>query len=166
MNIVGPLANPAGAGRQVMGVSDPKRVGLIASALQALGTTHALVVHGEPGMDEISPLGPTHVVELRDGTIREWNIDPAHYGLAVGSAADLAGGTPAANAALIELILGGGAPDAPTAAVVLNAAAALLVAPGGPTEFGDAVSVARAAVRDGVGLAALRRLRVAYGGTA
>ncbi len=110
MNIVGPLANPAGAGRQVMGVSDPKRVGLIASALQALGTTHALVVHGEPGMDEISPLGPQRRVELsptasiRGGKCRS----SALRSCMIGSGwRDLAGGTPAANASLIELILGG-----------------------------------------------------------
>src|SRR3954466_14518569 len=72
MNIVGPLANPAGAGRQVVGVADAKRVALIAGALRALKTVHALVVHGEPGMDEISPLGATHVVEIRDGRQREW----------------------------------------------------------------------------------------------
>src|SRR3954470_6324884 len=64
MNIVGPLANPAGAGRQVVGVADAKRVALIAGALRALKTVHALVVHGEPGMDEISPLGTTRVVEI------------------------------------------------------------------------------------------------------
>ena len=77
MNIVGPLANPAGAGRQVVGVADARRVPLIAGALLALGTEHALVVHGEPGMDEISPLGPTQVIEIRDGRTREWSIGPA-----------------------------------------------------------------------------------------
>src|SRR5437868_15470540 len=75
MNIVGPLANPASAGRQVIGVADDRRVPLIAGALQELGTTHALVVHGT-GMDEISPLAPTHVVEIRDGVVKEWTLDP------------------------------------------------------------------------------------------
>src|SRR3954451_19437842 len=86
MNIVGPLANPARAGRQVVGVADAKRVQLIAGALKALNTVHALVVHGEPGMDEISPLGTTHVVEIHDGAIREWSVNPAHHGFATGVA--------------------------------------------------------------------------------
>jgi anthranilate phosphoribosyltransferase len=61
-------------------------------ALKALGTTHALVVHGEPGMDEISPLGPTHVVEIRDGLMTEWTIEPSRFGMSDGRAEELAGG--------------------------------------------------------------------------
>ncbi|MFI5310163.1 MAG: anthranilate phosphoribosyltransferase, partial [Gemmatimonadales bacterium] len=80
MNLVGPLANPARAGRQVIGVADPVRLELIAGALQSLGTTHSLVVHGAPGLDEISPLGTTAVIELRDGTLTRWTLDPASYG--------------------------------------------------------------------------------------
>ena len=163
MNIVGPLANPAGAGRQVVGVADARRVELIAGALRALGTVHALVVHGEPGMDEISPLGTTHVVEIRDGTMREWSIDPARYGFPPGDAAELAGGPPADNAAVIRAVLEGSAPPTAMAAVVLNAAAALYVAPGGPTEFGAAIDAARVGLRDGAGMRALERLRAAQG---
>src|SRR6476469_5589943 len=94
MNIVGPLANPAGAGRQVVGVADARRVPLIAGALRTLGTVHALVVHGEPGMDEISPLGSTHVVEILDGETRDWTIDPSRYGIAAGVASEMTGGPP------------------------------------------------------------------------
>ena len=162
MNIVGPLANPAGAGRQVVGVADARRVPLIAGALRALGATHALVVHGEPGMDEISPLGPTHVVEIRDGTTREWAIDPRSFGFAAGEASELAGGPPAENAAAVRAVLDGSAPPTAIAAVVLNAAGALYVAPGGPADFGDAVAAAREGLREGVGVAALERLRSAY----
>src|SRR3954463_12072626 len=139
MNIVGPLANPAGAGRQVVGVADAKRVALIAGALRALKTVHALVVHGEPGMDEISPLGTTRVVEICDGSVREWSIDPARHGFGAGDASELAGGPPAENAAAVESVLAGTAPPSAVAAVVLNAAAALFVAPDGPTDFGDAI---------------------------
>jgi anthranilate phosphoribosyltransferase len=163
MNIVGPLANPAGAGRQVVGVADAKRVELIAGALRALGTVHALVVHGEPGMDEISPLGTTHVVEIRDGAIRDWTIDPAHYGFAAGDAAELAGGSPAQNAAAVLAVLEGSALPTAIAAVVLNAAAALYIAPGGPSDFGDAIAAARTGLADGAGMRALERLRAAQG---
>jgi len=162
MNIVGPLANPASAGRQVVGVSDMKRVPLIAGALRALGTVHALIVHGEPGMDEISPLGETLVIEIRDGEAREWMIDPARFGFPNGVAAELAGGPPAENAAAILRVLEGAAPPTAIAAVVLNAAAALYLAPEGPREFGDAVTSIRKAVRDGAGLHALDRLRTAF----
>jgi anthranilate phosphoribosyltransferase len=163
MNIVGPLANPASAGRQVVGVADARRVPLIAGALCTLGAVHALVVHGEPGMDEISPLGTTHVVEIRDGTTREWTIDPARHGYPSGRADELRGGPPAENAAAILAVMENRAPATAAAAVVLNAAAALYVAPNGPTEFGDAVTLARAALIDGAGLRALDRLRAASG---
>lgn len=163
MNIVGPLANPASAGRQVVGVADTRRVGLIAGALRALGTVHALVVHGEPGMDEISPLGTTHVVEIRDGTMREWTIDPATYGFAAGAVEDIAGGPPAQNAAAVTAVLDGSAPATATAAVILNAAAALYVSPGGPSDYAAAIDAARAGLRDGAGLRALARLRAAHG---
>ena len=165
MNIVGPLANPAGAGRQVVGVADAKRVQLIAGALRALDTVHALVVHGEPGMDEVSPLGITHVVEIRDGAIREWTIDPAHYGFRAGDAAELEGGPPAQNAAAVIAVLDGSAPATATAAVVLNAAAGLYVSPGGPRDYGDAIDAARAGLVDGLGMRALERLRATQGGS-
>ena len=162
MNIVGPLANPAGAGRQVVGVADARRVPLIAGALQTLGTTHALVVHGEPGMDEVSPLGPTQVIEIRDGRISEWTIDPASFGMGVGRAEELAGGTPAANAAAVHAVLTGDAPPTARAAVLLNAAAAVFVSTSGTRSFGDAVDLVRAALDAGDGAAALERLRLAF----
>ncbi len=161
MNIVGPLANPAGAGRQVLGVAEARRIPLLAGALAALGTRHALIVHGAPGMDEVSPLGPTRVVEVREGETREWTIEPSDYGLSAMSAEGLGGGSPAENARIVEEVLaGGGAPEA-TAAVVLNAAAALYVA-GRVADFGAGVAEARAGVAQGAGLAALERLRLAY----
>src|SRR5205823_3652457 len=126
MNIVGPLANPALAGRQVVGVADAKRLPLIAGALRELGSRHAMVVHGT-GMDEISPLADTHVVEIRDGKTKEWTIDARRYAMGKGDAAQLVGGSPAQNAEVVLRVLrGDGAPAASTA-VVLNAAAALYV---------------------------------------
>ena len=161
MNIVGPLANPAGAGRQVVGVAEARRVPLIAGALASLGSRHALVVHGEPGMDEISPLGPTHVVEVRDGATREWTIDPTDFGLHVSSGEELAGGDPADNARIIESVLGGHAPRGATAAVLLNAAGAIYLAELAP-DYSAAVEVARQALESGEGMKALERLRAAY----
>jgi anthranilate phosphoribosyltransferase len=158
MNMVGPLANPARAGRQVLGVSDPKRLELMAGALRSLGTVHAMVVYGEPGMDEVSPLGQTRVVEIRDGTMTEWTIDPAKYGYGNVKPEDLAGGPPAENAAIIERVLTGNGPQGAAAAVVLNAAAAIYVS-GRTRDFGEAVEAAREAVSGGAGVEALERLR-------
>lgn len=163
MNIIGPLANPASAGRQVVGVADARRVPLLAGALRALGAVRALVVHGQPGMDEISPLGVTTVVEIENGTMREWAIEPARFGFAAGDASELAGGPPSENAAAVLAVLTNAAPPTAAAAVVLNAAAAIYLSPDGPSEFGDAVAVARKGLRDGEGMRALERLRKAYG---
>jgi anthranilate phosphoribosyltransferase len=160
MNIVGPLANPARAGRQVVGVSDARRLSLIAGALRELGSVHALVVHGA-GMDEISPFGETDVVEIRHGTTHSWTIDPKRYGFGAGDVTDLAGGPPDENAAAILRTLSGEANAASIAAVVLNAAAAFYVGGQVPT-FDDGVVAAQEAIAAGVGLQALDRLRAAF----
>src|SRR5687767_1786709 len=107
MNILGPLANPASAGRQVVGVADAHRLPLLAGALAELGSQRSMVVHGEPGMDEVSPLGPTRVLEVRGGKVREWTIDPAPLGLSAGDARELGGAEPQTNARIIEGILAG-----------------------------------------------------------
>src|SRR6266513_4300027 len=98
MNIVGPLANPARAGRQVVGVADLERTGVLAGAVSALGSKHALVVHGEPGLDEVSPLGPTHVLEVRHGPTNRWTIHPEEHGFKKIAREDLAGSEPRENA--------------------------------------------------------------------
>ena len=169
MNVVGPLANPALAGRQVVGVAEAHRVPLIAGALAALGSEHALVVHGEPGLDEISPLGASHVVEIRrqgerSAVVGAWTIDPRALGLELGDAAELAGGSPAENAAVILAVLSGHGAPAAVAAVLLNAAAALYVAGVAPN-YGEGVERARAALASGAGLRALERLRAVYAGS-
>lgn len=163
MNVVGPLANPAGAGRQVVGVAEPQRLPLLAGALAALGSVHALVVHGAPGLDEVSPLGPTQVVEVRDGRTHAWTIEPGAFGLACADPAELAGGGPAENARLVREVLAGDGPAGARAAVVLNAAAAVYVAGMAP-DYGAAVETARDGLGRGVGLQALERLRAAYAG--
>lgn len=161
MNIVGPLANPAGAARQVVGVAERSRMPLLAGALASLGTAHALVVHGAPGMDEISPIGSTHVAEVRDGTVTEWTINPEDYGFGGLEASDLAGGTRAENAqTIIDVLQGQGRPAA-TAAVILNAAGALYVAPSGGS-YAECVKTATVALANGAGATALERMRRAY----
>ncbi|HKO16077.1 MAG TPA: anthranilate phosphoribosyltransferase [Gemmatimonadaceae bacterium] len=160
MNIVGPLANPALAGRQVVGVGDESRVPLIAGALAELDTVHTLVVHGA-GMDEISPLGETRVIELRDSRMAEWTIVPGRYDFGPVSPDQLAGGSPRENAAAVLRVLSGQAAPGAAAAVVLNAAAAIYVS-GRVKSFDDGVDAARAALANGLGLAALERLRRAY----
>jgi anthranilate phosphoribosyltransferase len=161
MNIVGPLANPALAGRQVVGVADERRMALIAGALRELGSVHAMVVHGE-GMDEVSPLAQTRVYEIRNGAASEWVIDPSRYEFGAVRAEDLAGGPPAENAAAVLRVLRAEGTPAATAAVVLNAAAALYVG-GKAADFDDGVAIAQEALRAGAGLAALERLRTAFG---
>jgi anthranilate phosphoribosyltransferase len=163
MNLVGPLANPALAGRQVVGVADARRLQLVAGALRELGTVHALVVHGA-GMDEVSPLGETEVVEIRDGTTSAWVIDPKRFGMQ-GTAEQLIGGSRARNAATVLRVLASGAKDvqsdAAVAAVVLNAAAALYVGGRAP-DFSAAVELARDTLASGAGIRALERLRHAF----
>lgn len=165
MNVVGPLANPAGARRQVVGVADPNRVPVLAGALLELDSLHSLVVHGEPGLDEISPLGPTSVVEVRDGRATEWTIDPAEFGYSDLTADALAGGDSADNARIIVEILNPGQAQsdrsAGRAAVVMNAAAAIYVS-GNVSSYSEGVELARQALERGDGIRALDRLRAAY----
>lgn len=158
MNVLGPLANPAGAGRQVVGVADRPRLLLMAQALARLGCVHAMVVHGEPGMDEISPLATTRVMEVRGSAVTEWEVEPQRFGAPPATPDDLAGGSPAENAALIEAVLGGGGPPGARSAVVLNAAAAVYVA-GHVATYAEGVPAVARALASGCGLAALRRLR-------
>jgi anthranilate phosphoribosyltransferase len=167
MNAVGPLANPAAARRQVIGVGDPARLELVAAAVRTLGTAHTLVVHGAPGLDEISPLGPTAVIEICGDAaaaateVRRWSIDPADHGLAGGAASELAAGDPAENAVLITRVLRGDAPPAARAAVALNAGAAIYVA-GRAATYSEAVTIACATLDAGRGFDALRQMLAVY----
>lgn len=163
MNLVGPLANPAGVKRQVIGVAERERAAVVADALVRLGAEHALVVHGRVGMDEISPHGITDVWEVKDGTVRTWEIDPERFRLGIKDVAELQGGEPAANAERLERILGngGGSEDAPgLAAVLLNAGAAIYVA-GIAGSLAEGIGRAREVVASGAARAALDRLRKA-----
>jgi anthranilate phosphoribosyltransferase len=159
MNLLGPLVNPAGVRRQVIGVADEARAPLLAGALAHLGAAHALVLHAAVGMDEVSPCGQTSVWEVCDGAVTEWEIEPARYGLECDDLEGLAGGEPSENARRIERLLAGeGAMAAVRCAVLLNAAAGLYVSGGGGT-FELSVERARNSLESGAAASALERLR-------
>ncbi len=128
MNLLGPLANPAGVRRQVVGVAHPDLQRLVADTLLELGHERALVVHGEPGMDELSPLGPTRVFQVEDGILSEFEVAPSDFDWPDYAAGDLAGHEPARNAERVRRVLSGMEGGAGRAAVALNAAAAFWVA--------------------------------------
>jgi anthranilate phosphoribosyltransferase len=154
-NLLGPLTNPAGAKRQVVGVSAPRFVEPIAKALGALGAERAWSVHGG-GMDELTTTGETEVAEWRDGSVRLFTITPEAVGLPRAALADLTGGEPAHNAAaLIALLDGQKGPYRDI--VMLNAAAAFLVADKVET-LREGVELAGAVLDDGRAKAALAGL--------
>lgn len=152
-NLLGPLTNPAGATRQLLGVFSDSLVRTVAEALRQLGSERAMVVHGRDGLDELTVFGKSHVAELKDGKVTEWELDPAEFGLAQTDRRDVAGGSAAENAARIRAVLAGET-GAARDIVVLNAAAALAVA-GVATSMADGVARARQALDDG---AAARKL--------
>jgi len=146
-NLLGPLTNPAGASRQLLGVYDDRYVVTIAEVLRQLGSERAMVVHGADGMDELSVFAENHVAELRDGAIRESVLDPASLGLAHTDRAAVAGGNPQENAARVRAVLAGGKGPARDI-VVLNAAAALVVA-GVAADLAAGVARAQQAIDSG-----------------
>jgi anthranilate phosphoribosyltransferase len=158
MNLLGPLTNPAGARRQVVGVTDPDLLELVAHALRELGHHRALVVYGEPGLDELSPLGDTLVAELDAGSVRRHTVKPADFGWTGLVPGALAGGYPPHNARVILEVFRGERRDAARAAVVLNAGAAVYVS-GAVDSLAEGVQKAEAALDDGAALDGLERLR-------
>jgi anthranilate phosphoribosyltransferase len=156
-NLLGPLTNPAGATRQIVGVSRPEHTALLARALGALGTTRAWVVHGAGGLDELSTLGHTKVSELRNKSVRTFYVHPADVSLPTASVDQLSGGTAADNAAIIEdLLQGAGGPRRDV--VLLNAGAGLLVS-GRAGSLAEGIRQAAASIDDGGARRALDRLR-------
>jgi anthranilate phosphoribosyltransferase len=126
-NLLGPLTNPAGASRQIVGVPKSELTELLARALMLLGSARAWVVHGADGIDEISTTGYTKVSECRDGAVHTFYVHPADFGFRKAAPEELKGGDAAANAAIVRRILDG-EHGAPRDVVVLNAGAALFVA--------------------------------------
>jgi anthranilate phosphoribosyltransferase len=126
-NVLGPLANPAGACDGVFGVYSPALVPLFAEALAELGARRAFVVHGDGGLDELSPSGPSLVAEIVDGELSEWELDPRDLGIEPSDSAELRGGSAAENAVIVRGVLAG-EPGGRRDAVLLNASGALVAA--------------------------------------
>ncbi|MEX2356376.1 MAG: anthranilate phosphoribosyltransferase [Thermaerobacterales bacterium] len=146
-NLLGPLTNPAGATHQLVGVYDPDRLEQLAGVMGALGVRRALVVHGEPGLDEVSICGPTQVAEWYEGRVQRYTIEPQDYGIKSVPLDALAGGDPAANAAHLRRLLAG-EPGAYREAVLLNAAVALVAAEE-VDEIGEGLQRARQSIDEG-----------------
>jgi anthranilate phosphoribosyltransferase len=146
-NLLGPLTNPARPTCQLVGVPRPDLTELLARALAALGNRRAWVVHGAGGLDELSTLGHSKVSECRDGAVRSFYVHPSDFGLATAPIAALKGGDVTANAAIARRVLGG-EPGPARDVVLMNAAAALLVA-GRVSTLRDGVSEAATAIDGG-----------------
>ena len=155
-NMLGPLANPALVRRIMVGVFDPDLCVPFAKALANLGTTHAWVVHGASGLDEVSTTGPTRVAALANGSIEEFTITPDDLGLATASIDDLRGGTPEENAASLRAVLDG--VTGPYRDIVIMNAAAALVSGGHAPALPEAADRARESIGSGKALAALDSL--------
>lgn len=155
-NLLGPLTNPAGAARQIVGVPRSELTELMARSLMLLGCRRAWVVHGADGIDEISTTGYTKVSECHDGTVRTFYVHPADFGVPKATAADLRGGDAAENASIIRRVLEG-APGPARDVVLLNAGAALFIA-GGAESVTEGIRRAARAIDSGDAGATLERL--------
>lgn len=155
-NLLGPLANPAGARRQVIGIYDRRLTHTLAEVLGRLGSTHALVVHGEDGLDEISLSGPTTVSELRDGGVRTFTVAPEDFGVQRAPLAAVCGGDAARNAEITRAVLTG--ERGPRRDIVLLNAAATIYAAGRAETLAAALRVAAEAIDSGAAVAMLEAL--------
>ncbi len=155
-NFLGPLTNPAGATRQLVGVADRHYQETIAEALIGLGTERALVVSAEDGVDELSLSATTRVIEVCDGRTAEWFVEPGQYGLAPLGLAEIAGGTPEENAAATRAVLAG--ENGPHRDIVLLNAAAAIYVGGLAADLEEGVAKAGAAVDSGAAAEVLEKL--------
>jgi anthranilate phosphoribosyltransferase len=147
-NLLGPLTNPAGAPRQLIGVWDRSLVELLAQTVSLLGTERAWIVHGADGLDEITITGKTLVAEVRSGAVHTFEIEPRDFGLEPLALDGLAGGDAEANAAIIRTVLSGDRRDAARMLVVVNAAAALHVG-GRAQNLGEGTKMAELSIDSG-----------------
>jgi anthranilate phosphoribosyltransferase len=156
-NVLGPLTNPAGARRQVMGVYAKELVEPIARVLAELGSEHAVVVHGLDGLDEITTTGPTLIGEVRDGQVSVYEVEPERLGVRRAELRELAGGGPEENARAMERVLAG-EEGALADVTAVNAGAALYVG-GVADDLAEGVAKARRALADGSARAVLDELK-------
>jgi anthranilate phosphoribosyltransferase len=163
-NLLGPLSNPAGAPRQIVGVWRRELAERLAHVLAALGTEHAWVVHGEDGLDEITLAGKTHVAEARDGGVKTFEIAPGDFGFDVGRLDHLRGGDTEANAAIVRAVLAGERQDEARALVIMTAAAALVLG-GVARDLRDGAAQAANAIDTGAAQGKLELLIEATVGT-
>ena len=147
-NLLGPLSNPAGAPRQIIGVWRRDLAEKLAAVLAALGTERAWVVHGEDGLDEITLAGRTFVAEAVDGEVRSFEIGPEDFGFEVRALDHLRGGDTDANAAIVDAVLDGTRTDEARALVVMNAAAALFLG-GAASDLREGARIAAQAIDSG-----------------
>lgn len=154
-NLLGPLANPAGARHQVMGVYEPRWVPIIGGVLAALGTRHSFVVHGE-GLDEIAVTGMTHLCEVKNGQLERYSILPEDLGLGRHPESAIVGGDATLNATILRDVLAG-QKGAPRDATLANAAAALVAAEAAPT-LREGVRIAAESIDRGAAAEKLARL--------
>lgn len=156
-NVLGPLTNPAGARRQVMGVYAPELVETIGRVQAELGAEHALVVHGSDGLDEITVTGPTRIAEVRGGEVEVRELTPEELGVEAAAPADLRGGSPQENAAIFERLVDG--ESGPIHEIVVANAGAALYVGGRAATLAEGVEDARGALRSGAVRTVLERLR-------
>jgi anthranilate phosphoribosyltransferase len=158
-NVLGPMANPARVRRQLIGLADASMAERMLGVLARHGAEHVIVVHGGDGLDELTTTTVSQAWELRDGTVRTYEIDPATYGLAPATAAELVGGPPAVNAELARRVLAGD--RGPHRDIVLLNAGAGLYVGGAAASIAAGVELATAVLDDGRATAALDRLVLA-----
>jgi len=161
-NVLGPLTNPAGAKSQVLGVYHPSLVSKMTQVLANLGVREAMVVHGEGGLDEISPFGPTRVGRVHEGVVSFFSVNPEEFGFKRVTPEDVAGGDPKESARVFLRVLRGEA--GPRADTVLMTAAAAAVVGGRAKDLKEGVSVVRESIASGSALAKLEGFVKATGG--
>ncbi len=158
LNLIGPMSNPAGAKRQLLGVFARQWIRPMAEVLGALGAEHVWCVHGSDGLDELTTTGISYVAEYKDGKIREFEVSPEEFGLSLASPDDLRGGSAAVNAKAITDLLAGKT-SAYRDIVILNAGAAMVIA-GAAEDVAAGMEMATASLDDGRAAQALRKLVV------